>query len=489
MPLGIDPVVLAFVLELAGLGLHITIIGWVLLARRRDPTATLAWVLFIVLAPVLGVLVYLLLGRTRMRRTVKRSARAVTRLERVLSQHNVRDRLMGRGGRTAETRTAAQVSLGNALASTPASSGNAVRVLNDAAITYREILEAIDEAEDHIHVQFYIIQPDGVGAALRDALARRAASGIEVRVLCDAIGSYSLPSDFWQPLCDAGGHAAVFGPLTKLIPRIRRRDRADFRNHRKIVVVDGQIGFTGGINVGREYLGLDPDIGAWRDTHVRVEGPAALSLQQTFLHDWLMSTGERLEDERYFPESPSAGDCMVQVIDSGPDQRWPAMELYYAQAIALSCDRVWITNPYFIPSQAILAAITVAALRGVDVRLLLPAKSDSLLVTLASRSYYPELLSAGVRIFEYARGFVHAKTMVVDEWLATVGSANMDMRSFILNFELNAFVFGPALCRDLAGRFEIDLEAAFEVTAERERRVRFARRLARAVARLLSPLL
>ena len=180
---------------------------------------------------------------------------------------------------------------------------------------------------------------------------------------------------------------------------------------------------------------------------------------------------------------------MVQVIDSGPDQRWSAMELYYAQAIALSCERVWITNPYFIPSQAILAAITVAALRGVDVRLLLPAKSDSLLVTLASRSYYLELLSAGVRIFEYARGFVHAKTMVVDEWLATVGSANMDMRSFTLNFELNAFVFGPALCRDLSNRFGLDLEAAFEVTAERERRVRFVRRLARAVARLLSPLL
>lgn len=489
MPPGIDSVVLTVVLELVGLALHAVIIGWVLLARRRHPSATLAWVLFIVFAPVVGLLVYLALGRTRMRRTVKRSARAEARLQQVLSQHNVRGRLLERADSSMEARTGAQVALGNALASTPASSGNAARVLEDAANTYREILEAIEQAEDHIHVQFYIIQPDAVGTALREALMKRAASGVVVRVLCDAVGSYALPSEFWEPLRNAGGHAAFFAPLKTLIPRIRRRDRVDFRNHRKIVVVDGHVGFTGGINVGKEYLGLDPAIGAWRDTHVRIDGPAVLSLQQAFLHDWLMATGERFEEERYFPDSPPAGDCLVQVIDSGPDQNWPAMELYYAQAIAVACERIWITNPYFIPSQVILAALTNAALRGVDVRLLLPAKSDSLIVTLASQSYYFELLAAKVRIFEYARGFVHAKTMVVDEWLATIGSANMDMRSFTLNFELNAFVFGSALCRELARQFEVDLGAALEVTSERERRRGLGRRLARALARLLSPLL
>jgi len=317
----------------------------------------------------------------------------------------------------------------------------------------------------------------------------RAAAGVEVRVLCDAIGSMSLPSDFWEPLLAAGGQAASFAPLSRLIPHWRRRDRVDFRNHRKIVVVDGRVAFTGGINVGKEYLGLDPEIGKWRDTHLRIEGPAALSLQQTFMQDWLMTTGETLDDEHYLPACPGVGECLVQVIDSGPDQRWASVELYYAQAIALSCERVWITNPYFVPSQIIESALTLAALRGVDVRILLPKKSDSRLVTLASHSYYAPLLQAGVRIFEYARGFVHAKTMVVDDWLATVGSANMDMRSFRLNFELNAFVFGARVCQDVAEQFALDLEAADEVTKDWERRAGLARRLVRGIARLLSPLL
>jgi cardiolipin synthase A/B len=422
-----------------------------------------------------------------MRRVARRSSRAEARLRAIFARYDVRGRL-GQGA-VAEVRTQSMIRLGGALASTPASLGNATQLLVDAAATYREISLAIHEARHHIHVEFYIIQPDAVGRSLRDLLAARAAAGIEVRVLCDGIGSMSLPADFWDPLRAAGGHAASFAPLSKLIPRWRRRDRVDFRNHRKLVVVDGRVGFTGGINVGKEYLGLDPEIGRWRDTHVRIDGPAVLGLQQTFLQDWAMSTDQALDDEHYFPACPPAGECVVQIIDSGPDQAWASVELYYAQAIALACERVWITNPYFIPSQVIETALTVAALRGVDVRILLPRRSDSRLVTWASHSYYAPLLHAGVRIFEYAKGFVHAKTMVVDDWVATVGSANMDMRSFKLNFELNAFVFGSRLCRDVARQFAVDLEAATEITQGWDRRMGLLRRLVRGTARLLSPLL
>jgi cardiolipin synthase len=479
---------ITIILELLAVLAHIAVIGGVLLARRRDPSATIAWILFIVVAPFVGAIVYLFLGRTRMRRTVKRSSRAEARLREVLSRYDVRGRLLGRG-EVADARTKAQIRLGNALASTPASSGNTTHVLTDAAATYQAMTDAINQAKHHIHVEFYIIQPDMVGVALRDLLIRKASTGIEVRVICDAIGSMALPSDFWEPLLAAGGHAATFSPLSKLMPHWKRRDRVDFRNHRKLVVVDGRIGFTGGINVGKEYLGLDPNIGRWRDTHVRIEGPAVLSLQQTFLRDWLMTTDQALDDEHYFPDGEAAGDCLVQVIDSGPDQIWSSVELYYAQAITLACERVWITNPYFIPSQLVESALTMAALRGVDVRILLPIKSDSRLVTLASHSYYTPLLHAGVRIFEYARGFVHAKTMVVDEWVATIGSANMDMRSFKLNFELNAFIFGQGVCQDVASQFCLDLVAAHEVTKEWERRMGLGRRLVRGIARLLSPLL
>jgi cardiolipin synthase len=488
MSLGFESPLLTLGLELLALLLHVGVIVAVLLARRRDPSATLAWILFIAVAPFLGAGLYLLLGRTRMRRAARRSSRAESRLRAVLSRYDVRSRLE-RGTREADTRTQTMIRLGSALASTPASLGNATQALIDAAATYREIADAIRQAQHHVHVEFYIIQPDAIGTGLRDLLAERAAAGIEVRVLCDGIGSMSLPSDFWAPLRTAGGQAANFAPLSKLIPHFRRRDRVDFRNHRKIVVVDGHIGFTGGINVGKEYLGLDPTIGKWRDTHVRIAGPAVLSLQQTFLQDWLLTTGQALDDEHFFPACPPAGECLVQVIDSGPDQAWASIELYYAQAIALACERVWITNPYFVPSQIIEAALTVAALRGVDVRILLPQKSDSRLVTLASHSYYAPLLHAGARIFEYARGFVHAKTMVVDEWVATIGSANMDMRSFKLNFELNAFVFGSRLCQDVARQFALDLKAASEVTRDWERHMGLARQLVRGVARLLSPLL
>jgi cardiolipin synthase len=482
-----SPIVMA-ALETLALLAHVVVIGAVLLARRRDPTATLAWILFILLAPFIGAAAYLALGRTRARRLAKRSSLAEARLRSLLSRHAVRARLDRESG-SPDVRTHTMIRLGSALASTPASWGNAARVLNDADVTYREMTLAIHQARHHIHVEFYIIQPDTVGTALRDLLLARAATGIEVRVLCDAIGSMSLPDDFWDPLRAVGGHAATFSPLSKLIPHWRRRDRVDFRNHRKIVVVDGRVGFTGGINVGKEYLGLDPDIGRWRDTHLRIEGPAVLSLQQTFLQDWLLTTNQTLDDERYLPSGSPAGECLVQVIDSGPNQAWASVELYYAQAIALSCQRVWITNPYFIPSQLIESALTLAALRGVDVRILLPKKSDSRLVTLASHSYYAPLLHAGVQIFEYARGFVHAKTMVVDDWVATVGSANMDMRSFKLNFEINAFVFGQRLCDDLARQFTADLEDATQVTKEWDRRMGLARRLVRGIARLLSPLL
>ncbi len=485
----VQPFYLTALVELLVILLHLAVIGLVLLKRRRDPTATLAWILFIVAAPFLGLLVYLAVGRTRMRRTVKRIGRAEARLSEALSRHDTHGRLRECGMAFVDDRTESQIRLGDALASTPASCGNAVCMLHDAEATYREMLKAIEGAQHHIHVEFYIIRPDGVGTALRDALTRRAAAGIEVRVLCDAVGSMSLPSDFFVPLEAAGGKAAYFAPLARLLPHLRRRDRIDFRNHRKIVVVDSRMGFTGGINVGREYLGLDPNVGRWRDAHLRIEGPAVLSLQQAFLQDWLMTTGETLMDERYFTVAGSMGNCPVQIIDSAPDRGWSAMELYYAQAISLARQRIWITNPYFVPSQTMESALIAAALRGVDVRLLLPKKSDSLLVTLASHSYFLGLLLAGVRIFEYDRGFVHAKTMVVDEWVATIGSANMDMRSFNLNFELNAFVFDTELCRELSRQFQTDLDTATEVTIGAERHVGLVRRLVRSTARLLSPML
>ena len=256
------------------------------------------------------------------------------------------------------------------------------------------------------------------------------------------------------------------------------------------MIVDGRVGFTGGINVGREYLGLDPEIGHWRDTHLRIEGPAVLSLQEVFALDWLSAADHEEAIESWFPEPELYEDgCLVEIVDSGPDTEWAPVEQIYLHAIAHARTRVWLATPYFVPSAPLEALLFNAAMRGIDVRILLPERADSLLVNFASRSYFSQLLSGGVRIFLYERGFMHAKTMVVDEWMGTVGSANMDVRSFQLNFELNAFVFDPRFCKELARQFLLDLSHAREHTSEDEQRIHFGKRVLQQTSRLFSPLL
>jgi cardiolipin synthase len=469
-------------------GTHLAVIFGFLLTERRSPTATLAWLMVLLFLPLVGLLIYFVLGATRANRIRKKSESVATRIDDVLSRHGVSGKMREHGAiPQLDPSTRALVALGRRTTSLPASYGNRATILDSAAATYRAIMRGIDDAEDHIHVEYYIIQPDRIGRALRDRLVRRAADGLAVRVLCDAVGSSKLPSNFWAPLEEAGGQAAVFNPIRF---RIRRRDRVDFRNHRKIVVFDGKVGLTGGINMGREYLGLDPEIGKWRDSHISIGGPAVLGLQQTFAEDWLFTTGELLDDLRYYPNFTEVhGTQIVDIIDSGPDRQFSSVHQIFFQSIALSQKRVWVTSPYFVPDPVIEESLIAAALRGVDVRLLVPFKSDVPIISMASRSYYPRLLEAGVRIFEYERGFVHAKTLVVDEWVGTIGSANMDIRSFKLNFEVNAMVYGAEFARELAGQFLEDLKFSREITAEAVAQTGYTRRLAQAFARLLSPLL
>jgi len=468
--------------------LHVAVCVFVVTWERRQPQATMAWLLAIALLPFAGIVLYLLFGLTRSRRTAGRLQEASERVDHVMQRLCVLSKL-GDDEERLDARSASFVRLCRGLASTPPSLGNAARLLVDGAETYAAMRAAIDAARDHVHVEFYIIHPDETGRDLRARLVEAARRGVEVRVLADALGSHALPDSFWDPLRAAGGHAGFFRPMLRVLRFLKRRDRLDFRNHRKIVVVDGRVGFTGGINVGREYLGLDPDRGAWRDTHVQLDGPAALSLQRTFAEDWLTTTDELLSDERYFPEPLTPGSCSVAVVDSGPDRSYAPIERIVVHAVALAAERLWLTSPYFVPSAAVLEGLVSAAVRGVDVRLLVPAKSDHPLVSMAGKSDYQYLLEAGVRIFEYERGFVHCKTVVVDSWLGSCGSANMDMRSFHLNFELNAFVIDAAFADELARHFLGDLTYAREVGLRAIRDVRWYRRLGWGMARLVSPLL
>jgi cardiolipin synthase len=468
---------------------HLVAIFGFLMVQRREPSATLAWLLTLMFLPVVGVLFFWMFGSQRARRRTHRARRVSEQVQAVLDAHaSLHPRSQDLVA--ADPRTAALLALAHRTTGSGVSTGNRVDILVNGAATYRAMIEATAQARHHIHMLFYIVQPDDTGRAVRDHLVRRARDGVQVRVIVDGVGSLLLPGDFWDPLRAVGGQVAIYGPVGRLF-HLRRRDRVDYRNHRKILVIDGRIGFTGGINVGREYLGLDPNIGHWRDTHIRIEGPAVLSLARTFAEDWFEATDALLDDSALYPTpAPDLqGDTAVLIVESGPDQRWSPLHRLYARAILLARERVWVTSPYFVPDPVIEHALITAALSGVDVRILLPSRSDHLLVTLAARGYYPDLLAAGVKIHEYARGFVHAKTLVVDDWLGTVGSANMDIRSFRLNFELNAFVFGARVTSELASQFEDDLAHAAPVDERTHGDPPYYRRLMLSAARLLSPLL
>ena len=453
-----------------------------LLHERRTPTATLAWMLGLAVLPVLGMLVYLLVGPRRLERKKLRMAMA--------------RRAVGPAIDWWERRTAAELPfpgqlarLATTLDAWPPESAAEVEIYAGGDETYDALVGAIGAARRHIHCEYYIFEPGRAGARLRDALAERARAGVKVRLLVDAVGSPRLPRRFLAPLIEAGGEVARFN--RPLLGRALR-GLANFRTHRKIVVVDGRVGFTGGINVSDDQSREARGDAAWRDTHLRLTGAAVHGLQATFLENWSFATRGRgaLQGPAFqacFPAAP-AGEHWVQVVASGPDQESYAIEALYFAAIAGARERLWITTPYFVPGEALEAALTSAALRGVDVRLLLPARTDAPVVDAAGRTYHDALADAGVKIHLYGPPMVHAKTMVVDRELAIVGSANLDNRSFRLNFEVVAAIYGEPAAAELASHFEADLARARPRT-RREEADPFGRRLFASAARLLAPLL
>lgn len=456
--------------------------GWILL-EKRSPAATLAWILGLIALPGAGFLIYFFLGPRRLRRRRLRRLRAeaaIGRLELEAEAFSSRD--------PGVLRDAAQlVRLGEATNKARLSVAVRAELLVDGAATYAAIVEAIGRAQNHVHVLYYILEPDDTGRALRDALLERARAGVKVRVLLDAVGSARAlrDSSFFAPLLEAGAELGMFNPLG---PAALWGRLLNFRNHRKIVVVDGKVGFTGGINVTNDQNPAHTKL-PWRDTHLRLEGPCVAQLQLVFLEDWCYAHGSVPSDPAFFPHDPSDDGEPVQILDSGPDKEHETIKAAYFAAIGVATERVWLTTPYFIPDEAMHFVLKSAALRGVDVRLLLPRRSDSRTVTAAGRSHYDELLRAGVRIFEYQPRMLHAKTLVVDQWLGAVGTANFDNRSFRLNFEVTAIVYGKGISSALAKTFEADLSEAKQITLASRLRLRLPERLFEGGARLLSPLL
>lgn len=450
-------------------------------SQRRESAATLAWVLSILLVPLAGAALFHLLGTRRLRWRQRRRARSRALFE--ASAEPLRTTLATCQVDVATDRAALALARNFGVAPDDATVGNVVDLYHDGEEAFRALCEAVAGAQRYVHLEYYIFQDDETGRRLLAILAERARAGVEVRLLVDAVGSWTMRRrGVAADLMSAGGQFASFLPISVF----SRPFSVNLRNHRKIVVIDGHVAFTGGMNIGDEYRSRDPRIGHWRDSQARVQGPAALRLHEVFIEDWLFATGERVFGPRYLVAPDMPGDVVVEVIESGPDRTSETIYRRLFVAITRAEKRVWLTTPYFIPDQAILVALATAAQRGVDVRLLLPGWSDQPLALYAGRAHYTELLRSGARVYEYAPGMLHAKTMVVDDQWVTIGSANMDRRSFHLNWEANLVLLDRGINEDMARRFEQDLTHATEIRSHRPRRLR---RFGEAVCYVLSPLL
>lgn len=371
------------------------------------------------------------------------------------------------------------------IGSLPVTSGNSARLLVDGKETFAALLDAISQAEDYILVQFYIFRDDDIGRTFRDALVERARSGVAIHVLVDAVGSMGLSEDFVGSMTSAGIKVGSFMDASE----DPNRFQINFRNHRKILVVDGKVAFTGGFNIGDEYLGKDPELTPWRDTHLELRGPIVQCLQIPFVEDWLWVTGDLLDtlDWTLSPDN-AAGEMEALCLASGPADPFETCALGFLELIQGAKDRIWIATPYFVPDDKIVAALQMAAMRGVEVRVLLPGLSDSRLVYLSSFSYLEELEKAGVEFHRFQAGFLHQKVMIVDDMISVIGSANLDNRSLRLNFEAIAVVSDPAFNREVALMLQNDFANSEPTDARVLKNKPFWFRFGVRLSRMLAPI-
>ncbi len=456
-------------------------------AERRHPRTTLAWVLALILLPVLGLISYIVFGRRPYRRHVRRCRR-----RRDAARH-ARWQVAHLETLPAELTGAERGLIRLALrsANAPLRRTDRVRLLGAGEACFRAICDAIAGAREFVHLEFYIWRDDDTGRALTALLTERARAGVKVRILLDSLGSLSLREQHFAELMRAGGEVAWFAPI--FAPGLRS-PRANFRNHRKLISIDQYVGFVGGLNVGDEYLGEAESGGLWEDLFIRIEGNAVIGLETVFASDWEDAHGgptgsEPCEREGEPRRSAQGAGPLVQIIPSGPDAPIStAISAQFAASIAAAQERCWIATPYLVPDDALQLMLETAALRGVDVRLLVPGRSDQWLVRQASSSYYDGLLETGCRIYEYPK-MLHSKYLLVDRSVSAVGSANMDIRSFHLNYEITAMFYDAGVNADLAALFEHDLRSAVRVLPRDRARLTWSRRFIEASARALSPLL
>lgn len=452
----------------------------VLLLENRNPVKSLSWVLVLLFLPGLGLFLYLIFGQNfRKQKTIsKKSLRfAANRPHVSFDIDRLNTNFMDNN----------QLNLIRLLytnSDAKAYPNNKIDILSDGKTTFDAMFNAIQNAKNHIHIEFFIFGNDKISNQLRELLIEKASAGVRVRMIYDYWGSFFLSRWYLQSLREAGVYLRPFLPL-----RLRLgRSKINYRNHRKILIVDGEVGFTGGLNVADRYI-FGNALGMWRDTFARFEGSVVHGLQQLFLMDWYFVERKLITDPKYYPIPKKFDSNLAQIVISGPDTQWESIMQGISSAIMSATRYVYIHTPYFIPNDVVENCIQMSAMSGVDVRIMIPARSDSRLSDACTFSYMGRLLEAGVKVYRYTEGFLHSKAIVIDDFISIVGSANLDERSFNQNFEANAFIYEEKTANRLKELFFRDMQNCEELTIEAWTNRRRRQKLKESFARLFSPLM
>lgn len=458
--------------------LVVVILILVVVLGNRTPAKTMAWVLVLTFLPVAGVVLYIIFGRDNHKK-------------RLISRHSL-SRLSQKSLRNYEQQPhdpwpqefAPLIAFFKNVNMSLPFAGNEVEIYTQGLSMLHSLLREIYRAKDHIHIQFYIFANDATGRLVRDALFDAAARGVEVRLLYDDVGCWSVPGRFFDEMraggVDARGFFRVRFPLFT--------SKVNYRNHRKLVVIDGVTGFVGGMNIADRYMKGVP-WGVWRDTHLLIKGCAVYGLQTSFLADWYFTDGSMITARKYYPPCNHTRGALVQIVTSQPIGQWRDIMRGLVMVFNRARRYIYVETPYFMPGDSVMQALQNSALAGVDVRVMIPEKSDSIFTQLASFSYLGDLLRAGVKVYLYKKGFLHSKMIVSDDSVATVGSTNVDFRSFDYNFEVNAFVYDEPLAMRMKGIFMEDQRDSYMLTLKMYQERGRWRKVKESFIRLLSPIL
>ena len=465
--------------------LQVILLGTVILMENRPPGKTMTWLLILGLFPLIGFIFYIVFGRKTQGPLFRSKHIPNNPLIKLIRQQQTEleyDPMISNVSIKTDIKLVSLLlNAGSALLTFH----NQVEILLNGGEKFQALFNALEKASHHIHLSYFIFKDDEIGEDVLKILTRKVTEGVEVRVLLDGMGSIKISGSFVRSMREAGIQAEWFFPIR--FPFIT--SKLNLRYHRKIVVVDGRIGFMGGLNIGDEYLSRDSKLGFWRDTHLKFEGEVVHTLQSIFQNDWYFVTRKEYKGDIYFPKTSISRSLPVQVLASGPDSNDTSILESFFSMITMARQSVCIETPYFIPDDSLMMALKTAALSGLDVRLIVQGIPEHKLTYWAMNSYFDELLQAGVKIYKYMKGTLHAKILLVDDHLTSVGSANMDLRSFLLDFEICTLVYDETLTKHLNRDFELDIKESHEVNPEKFQARSVLERFKESFARLFSALL